>query len=155
MRGRGAPAGRLARRLDRVADVLAIAEARLAERAALGIEHAVGGAAESGRACLPPMYILGVRSMPAAAGAGPGAALSLAALPALARRAARDVVGDQIFAQTLAAALAAEAALAIAAETRGGVEQVGRIDPDDARLDARGASSARLTFSVQTEAASP
>ena len=49
---------------------------------------------------------------------------------------ARWRVGDAVLEEALAAALAAEAALAIAAEARSGVEQVGRIDPDDARLDA-------------------
>src|SRR5208337_2021925 len=43
--------------------------------------------------------------------------------------------GDAVLEQAFAAALAAEAALAIAAEARGGVEHVGRIDPDDASLD--------------------
>ena len=47
------------------------------------------------------------------------------------------VVGDAVLGQALAPALAAEAAFAIAAEAGGGVEQVGRIDPDDAGLDAR------------------
>jgi hypothetical protein len=40
--------------------------------------------------------------------------------------------------QALAPALAAKAAFAVAAEARGGVEHVGRIDPHDPGLDAGG-----------------
>ena len=46
------------------------------------------------------------------------------------------LVGDPVFGQAFAPALAAEAAFAVAAEAGGGVEHVGRIDPDDASLDA-------------------
>src|SRR5690606_16482608 len=44
----------------------------------------------------------------------------------------------QIFAHAFRAAFAPEAAFAIAAETAGGVEHVGAVDPDDAGLEARG-----------------
>ena len=43
----------------------------------------------------------------------------------------------KIFEHAFAAALAAEAALAIAAEAAGGVEHVGAVDPDDAGLELR------------------
>ena len=54
VRGRRAPAGRLRRRLDGIADVLAIAEAGQSDLAAFGVEDSELHP-ESGRACMPPI----------------------------------------------------------------------------------------------------
>ena len=138
MRGRRAPAGRLARRLDGVADVLAVAQARLAERAALGIEHAVGIAGIRPRLLAADIQLGGAVDAGRRRRRRPARRCSLAASPASALRGFGASHRLQIFRHALAAALAAEAAFAIAAEAGGGVEQVGAIDPDHAGLDARG-----------------
>ena len=136
MRGRRAPAGRLARGLDGVADVLAIAEAGLAERAPRGIEHGIGVAAVRPRLLAADIHFR--RAVDARRRRRrPRRGAQLDGRRRLRRRAARGSFGSaEIFGQALAPAFAAEAALAVAAEAGAGVEQIGRIDPDDARLDA-------------------
>ncbi len=54
-----------------------------------------------------------------------------------------------------APAFAAEARLAVSAEASGGVEEVRRVDPDDAGLDARCGVERGLMFSDHTVAANP
>ena len=64
MAGLVGPAERLAGGLDGVADILAVAVAHFTKCLAFRVEHLAGITAESPRACLPPIYILAVRSIP-------------------------------------------------------------------------------------------
>ena len=140
VRGRRAPAGRLAPRPRRRCGCPCGCPGRPGRASGpCGSSTAVASSRNRGAPACRRYRVLAVRSMPSAPrrrrrpGRGArGCEPPCAGLPFGARR------RRQIFGQALAPALAAEAALAIAAEAGGGVEQVGRIDPDDAGLDARG-----------------
>src|SRR6185436_15907994 len=113
------------RRLDGVADVLAVAVGDLAHALAVGAEHLQAVALVRPRLLAPDEELRGAvdeRGLRDARGRreghGPRGLVLLV----------------QVLVHPLAPALAAVAALAIAAEPARGVEQVGRVDPDGARL---------------------
>ncbi len=127
----------LRRRLDRVADVLAIAQPREADDLAFRIEHGIARTGIGPRLLAADIELGGAVDRIAVGrrrAAGQRVQGRLDRLGRLRRRRRRF----EVFGQSFAPALAAEAALAIAAEAGGGVEQVGRIDPHHAGLDLRG-----------------
>ena len=138
MRRRRSPGGSLRGGLDGVADVLAVAESGQSDLAAGGIEHGVAIAGigprllaadiKLGAAVGRIVHVFGWRD------AGRSVEAQGTGRAGLGLR----LVGDPVLGQAFAAALAAKAAFPVSAETRGGVEHVGRIDPDDASLDASG-----------------
>ncbi|AEK62022.1 hypothetical protein CFU_2194 [Collimonas fungivorans Ter331] len=133
------PCGSGMRGSDRIADILAVAGADLAEQLSRGAEHGLrmlavrpdllaadvqlGGAVERGQArsaarlMCRRFYVRGVRGNTLAT-FSPGPRF-------------------KIFVAAFAAALASESRFAITAESDAGIEQVGRIHPDHARLQLR------------------
>ena len=138
MRRRRSPGGSFRRGFDGVADVLAVAEPRQSDLAAGGIQNRVAVAGIGARLLAADEKLGGAIGtgveLSGRSNARGGVKTRRTGCGGLGLR----LVGDAVLGQTFTAALAAEAAFAIAAEARGGVEHVGRIDPDDASLDAGG-----------------
>src|SRR5690606_31875202 len=145
-------AGRLARRLDRIADVLAVALAHLTEDFAArpGNHTGIGGVG-------PLLLAADVHLRRAVNGVEP-AVCGRAAVQRRGQREVRlcplrqpllDVLRQfraraglprraDVLEQPFLPALAAKPALAVAAKARGGIKQVRRVDPDRARLQLPG-----------------
>src|SRR5271170_3671422 len=126
-----------------VADILAIAQGGLADRAALRIEDGIA-VAGIGPRLFAADKLLGRAVEPAIAGregeSGRRADLSRGDR----NRPMRGPGLTEIFKPAFAPAFASAAALAIAAKAGGGVEHVGPIDPDDARFDLRSRFEAEI-----------
>ncbi len=138
MRGRPAPAFRFARPFDGVANVLAIAKRRFSEQPSVGSVH-FDAIARIG----PRLLAADVELHGAIDRGSCEVHWRLGRLIDRERRCmngwrALKPRGLEIFEQTFAPALASEAALAIAAETAGGVEKIRAIYPNHAGFELRG-----------------
>ena len=140
MRCRATPCPGFGRRLHSVANVLAVAESGLANDLFALAQHRI--AVTAVRTRLLAADIVLHRAVDCAADCDLRSAIRrrrrLECRLRFCQRQPLFPIGRQIFIQSLAAAFTAKTAFAVTAESGAGIEQVGRIDPDDAGLDTRG-----------------